>query len=92
MRARVGKLVDSDTEALGHHSKRVAHDALVPPKRPSPTGPVARENDVHRAARADGALELATAASHSTAVLRSQELGVYVVSKKRLLHGRERTT
>jgi len=81
MRAHVGKVVDADSKATAHLSKRVTHRTFVLAKTPRPAGPVARENDVHRPARADGALELATAASDGAAVLGSHELGVHVASK-----------
>jgi hypothetical protein len=86
MRAHVGKIVDSDREAMRHLSKGVAHGALVPAERPGPAGPFARQNDVHGAPRADGPLELAAAPPDRAAVRGSHELGVDVASEKRLLH------
>jgi hypothetical protein len=86
MRAHVGKIVDANPEASRHLSKRVAHGALVPAERPDPAGPFARQNHVHGAARADGALELAAAPPDCAAVGGSHELGVDVASEKRLLH------
>ena len=86
MRAHVGKIVDADPEALRHFSKHVAHSALVPAERPRPAGPLARQNDVHGASHAHGALELAAAPPDRAAMYGSDELGVDVASKKGLLH------
>src|SRR5260221_3254281 len=86
LRADVGKVIDSDFEAAGHRSKRIAYGALVPAKRPRPASAITRENHVHRPAHADGALELATAEPDGATVLRPRELGVHVMRKKRPLH------
>ena len=89
MRAHVGNVVDADPEAMRHFSKHVAHGALVPAERPGSAGPFARQNDVHGAPRADGALELAAAPPECAAVRGSHELGVDVASEKGLLHEME---
>jgi hypothetical protein len=86
MRAHVGKIVNADSEVMRHLSKRIAHGALVPAERPDPAGPFARQNNVHGAPRADGALELAAAPPDRAAVRGSHELRVDVASEKRLLH------
>jgi len=88
MGADVGKVVDADPEPTRHFPKRAAHGALVPAKRPGPARPLARKNDVHRASRADGALELAPAPSDSAAMGRSDELSVDVATEEGLLHER----
>jgi hypothetical protein len=82
----VCKIVDPDSKPMRHRSKRIAHGALVAAKRPRATSPVARENDVHRAADADRPLELATVAPDGAAVLGAHELGVHVSRKKGPLH------
>jgi len=86
MRAHVGKIVDADPKSTGHLSKGIAHLTFVLAKIPSPRAFGPRQNNVHRAARADGALELAAALSDRAAVSGSDEPGVHVASEKRLLH------
>ena len=86
VRADVGKVIDSDLEATGHRSKRIAYGALVPAKRPRSASAMTRENHVHRASHADGALELATAVPDGAAVLGSSEFDVYVRREERSLH------
>ena len=86
VRADVGKVIDSDFEAKGHRSKRIAYGALVFAKRPRSASAMTRENHVHRASHADGALELAMAEPDGAAVLGSRELGVHVMRKERSLH------
>jgi hypothetical protein len=71
VRAHVGIVIDTDSEAIGHLSKRATDGGRVPEKVPRPAGALARENDMHGAARADRALELATAASDGAAVVGS---------------------
>jgi hypothetical protein len=88
VRADVGKIVDLDSEATGHGPKRIANGALVPAKRPRAPCPVARENDMHGAPDADGALELATAEPDGAAVLGSSELGMHAMREERSLHRR----
>src|SRR5258708_39862442 len=83
VRADVGKVIDSDFEATGHRSKRIAYGAVVPAKRPRSASAMTRENHVHRASHADGALELATAEPAGAAVLGSREIGVHVVRAER---------
>jgi len=91
VRADVGEIIDADSKAYGHLTKRVAHDGLVPAKGPRAAGPMAGENDMHGPARADRALELATPAPEVAAVLRSNELGVNVGGEERPLHLRNCT-
>jgi hypothetical protein len=86
MRAHVGEVVDADIEPTGHPAEHVAHDAIVLAQRPRAARSVARENDMHRAARADGPLELAAAAKNVTAVFRPRELGVNLAIEKGQLH------
>jgi len=82
MGAHVGKVVDSDSEAPGHLSKRALHGGRVFAKRPGAASPVARKNDVHRSPYADGPLELATPTPDGTPMLGSHELGVHVAGEK----------
>jgi len=78
----VGKIVDPDSEATSHRSKRVAHGALVFAKRPRSASPLARKNDVHRTPHADGALELTAAPPDGAAMLGARELSVNVAGEK----------
>jgi hypothetical protein len=86
MGADVGEVIDTHIEPTGHSAEDVAHDAIVPAQGPSTARSVARENHVHRPSRADGALELATAAMDFTAVLRPRELGMHFTIEKGQLH------
>src|SRR5258707_4631832 len=86
MGPHVGKVVDPNSEATGHLSKGVAHRVLVSAKGPGAACPVTREDNMHRAPDADGALEFATMAPDSATVLRSDELGVHIAGQERPLH------
>jgi len=85
VRAHVGKVVNADVEPTRHAAQHVAHDAIVLAQGPRTAGSAARENEVHRASRADGPLELAPAAPHVAAVLRSRELGLHLAIEKEKL-------
>jgi hypothetical protein len=71
MRAYVGKVVDPDSEPLGHRSKRALNGRRVLTKRPRAARPVARKNHVHRTPHADGALELALPAPDGATMFRA---------------------
>jgi hypothetical protein len=86
MCSHVRKVVDPDPEATGHRSKRVAHGSIVLAEGQGTSRPMTRKDDVHGAAHADGALELATVAPDSASVLGARELGMDVASEKRALH------
>jgi hypothetical protein len=86
MRANVGEIIDADIEPTRHPAHHVAHDAIVLAQRPRTTRSMAHENDVHRAARADGPLELAAAAMDFTAMFGPRELGMNLAIEKGQLH------
>jgi hypothetical protein len=83
--SHVGVVVDPNSEATRHRTKRLAHGALVLAKGPRAARPVARQNDVHGPSHADRAVELATAAPDTAAVLGSNELGVHIAGEERPL-------
>jgi hypothetical protein len=82
MGAHIGKIVDPNSEAHGHLSKRTLHGGRVLSKGPRAASPVARKNHVHRTTHANGALEFATSTPDGAAVLGPHELSVYVVREK----------
>ena len=86
MSADVRKIINSDPEAPGQRPKRGAHELVVLTKRPIPVCPLAREDDVHGAPRADGPLALAPPPPDGTTVLGSDQLSVKFGSKEGPLH------
>jgi hypothetical protein len=84
--AHVGEVVNADIEPTGHPAEHVAHDAIVLAQRPRTARSMAREHEVHRAARADGPLALAAAAMNVAAVFRPRELGVNLAIEEGQLH------
>jgi hypothetical protein len=86
MGSHVGKVVDPDSEPLGHRSKRALHGGRMLAKRPRAVSPVARKNHVHRTPHADWALELATPTPHGAPMFRSHQLSLHVVGEKCSLH------
>src|SRR5262249_22136858 len=86
MRPHVRKIVDSHVEPARHTAERIAHGAVVPAQRPKASCSMARQNDVHRASRADGALELAPTTPDVAAVYGSGELGLDWTTEEGQLH------
>jgi hypothetical protein len=72
--ADVGKVIDSDFEPTRHPTPHLAHGLIMFAQGPRPSGPMARQNEVHRSSCAHRSLELALASANVAAVLRSSEL------------------
>jgi hypothetical protein len=88
MRTYVREIVDPNAEPARHVSECLAHGLFVPSKVQRTPRTVTAEDDVHRSAGTDGALELASTATDGASVLRSCELGPQLTGKKRPLHER----
>jgi hypothetical protein len=89
MRTDVRKVVDANAESACHVAQRAPDRAVVLLEVPITLCVPAAENDVHRAARADGALQFPTAAPDGATVLGSPELAPQLSGKEqRLLHGK----
>jgi hypothetical protein len=86
VRPHVGKIVDSHVESTRHAAQHIAHGAVVLAQRPRASGSMARQNHMHRAARADGALELAPPATDVAPVNRPPELDLHLATEKGQLH------
>jgi hypothetical protein len=82
----VGKSIDSDPEAPRHVAQSFAHDTCVPTKRERAVCPLARQDDMHRAAGANRTFEFAPSAPNGTPVFRPHELGMHLAGEKRPLH------
>jgi hypothetical protein len=88
VRPHVGEIADAHVEPTRHATKHLAYGAVVLPQGPGASSAVARENQVHRASRADGTLELALAATNLAPVLGSRELDLRRTIEKGQLHRR----
>jgi hypothetical protein len=86
VRAHVGEVVNTNFEPTCHATQHLAHGAIVTAHRQGACSPAARENEMHRASRADGTLQLALSASHVAAVLCSRKLDLDPTIEKRPLH------
>jgi hypothetical protein len=86
MRTHVGKIVDPDFEAPRHATEHLAHRTVVAAHGPRASSSVARENQVHRASRAHGPLELALTTANFAAMLRSRKLDLRRTTEERELH------
>ena len=82
----IRKVVDANPESTRHVAQRIANGAVVPFEVPTTARVPAAENDVHRAVRADRALEFATVAPDGATVFGARELAPQLTRKKRRLH------
>src|SRR6185436_15381204 len=90
VRTHVRKVVNPHFEPARHATQYIAHGAVVLAQRKWPSGSLAREDHMHGASRAHGALELAPTAAHVTAVLRSCQLDPHRTIEYRQLHRDEK--